>query len=90
MMPFLRALSVSGSTINLSQFKEGMVSLVAPNIRLDNAKQLGWNRLLVIKENGGFSGRVTTMTSNSSGAIAVDSIGSIVPTDTFLPAPPGL
>jgi hypothetical protein len=89
MMPFLRALSVSGSTINLSQFKEGMVSLVAQTYAWTTPNNLAGTDLLVIKENGGFSGRVTTMTSNSSGAIAVDSIGSIVPTDTFLPAPPG-
>jgi hypothetical protein len=89
MMPFLRAQSVSGSDIALSQFKEGMVSLVPQSYAWTSPNNLDGCDLLVITESGGFSGRVTTITANSSGSISVDTIGSIVATDTFLPAPPG-
>lgn len=88
-MPFLRANSVAGSVIQLSQFKEGMVSLVPQTYAWTSANNLAGSDLLVITENGGFSGRVTSITANTTGSITVSSIGSVVATDTFLPAPPG-
>lgn len=89
MMPFLRAQSVSGSNIALSQFKEGMTSLVPQSYAWTSPNNLDGCDLLVITENGGFSGRVTTITANSASSISVATIGSITQTDTFLPAPPG-
>ena len=88
-MPFLRANSVASSTITLSQFKEGMVSLVPQTYAWTSTNNLAGCDLLVITENGGFSGRVTTITANTAGTISVGTIGSIVATDTFLPSPPG-
>jgi hypothetical protein len=88
-MPFLRANSVASSTITLSQFKEGMVSLVPQTYAWTSANNLAGCDLLVITENTSFSGRVTSITANTSGTISVSTIGSIVATDTFLPSPPG-
>lgn len=88
-MPFLRANSVASSTITLSQFKEGMVALVPQTYAWSSTNNLAGCDLLVITENGGFSGRVTPITANTAGTVSVTTIGSIVATDTFLPSPPG-
>jgi hypothetical protein len=88
-MPFLRANSVAGSTITLSQFKEGMVALVPQTYAWSGTNNLAGCDLLVITENGGFSGRVTPITANTNGTVSVTTVGSIVATDTFLPSPPG-
>jgi hypothetical protein len=88
-MPFLRANSVASSTITLSQFKEGMVALVPQTYAWTSTNNLVGCDLLVITENGGFSGRVTPITANTTGTVSVTTIGSIVATDTFLPSPPG-
>lgn len=88
-MPFLRAQSVTGSDIALSEFKEGMTALNPQSYAWTSANNLAGVDLLVITENAGFSGRVTTITANSASSITVDSVGSIIATDTFLPAPPG-
>jgi hypothetical protein len=89
MMPFLRAFSVAGSTINLAQFKEGMVANVAQTYAWTSTNNLAGTDLLVISEGGGFSGRVTNITANTSGSVSVGSLGAITTGSTFLPAPPG-
>jgi hypothetical protein len=88
-MPFLRAGVVSGSSIGLIKAGEGQVSDVTQTYAWSTTNNLAGTDLLVITENGGFSGRVTSITANSASSITVDTIGSIADHDTFLPAPPG-
>lgn len=89
LMPFLRAYTVAGSGVNLSEFKEGMSALAPQTYSWTATNNLANTDILVITENAGFSGRVTSITANTAGSITLSSIGSIAAGDTFLPAPPG-
>lgn len=87
--PFLRAGVVAGSSIGLIKGGEGLTSDVTQTYAWTTTNNLAGTDLLVITEGGGFSGRVTTITANSTSSITVSSIGSIANHDTFLPAPVG-
>jgi len=88
-MPFLRAGVVSGSNIPLSRAGEGIYVTSTQTYAWSATNNLAGTDLLVISENGGFSGRVTTVTANSTSQITADTIGSITEGDYLLPAPPG-
>jgi hypothetical protein len=87
--PFLRAGVVAGSNIGLIKGGEGQTSDVTQSYSWTSPNNLAGTDLLVITENGGFSGRVTTVTANSTSSITVSTIGSIANHDTFLLAPIG-
>ena len=88
-MPFLRAGVVSGSNIPLSRAGEGIYVTSTQTYAWTATNNLAGTDLLVISENGGFSGRVTTITANSTSQITASTIGSITEGDYLLPAPPG-
>ena len=88
-MPFLRAGVVSGSNIPLSRSGEGIYITSTQTYAWTSTNNLAGTDLLVISENGGFSGRVTTVTANSTSQITAATIGSITEGDYLLPAPPG-
>jgi hypothetical protein len=88
-MPFLRAGVVSGSNIPLSRAGEGIYITSTQTYAWTSTNNLAGTDLLVISENGGFSGRVTTITANSTSQITAATIGSITEGDYLLPAPPG-
>ena len=88
-MPFLRAGVVSGSNIPLSRAGEGIYVTSTQTYAWTATNNLAGTDLLAIAENGGFSGRVTTITANSTSSITVSTIGSITEGDYMLPAPPG-
>ena len=88
-MPFLRAGVVSGSNIPLSRAGEGIYVTASQSYAWTSTNNLAGTDLLVISENGGFSGRVTTVTANSTSQITATTIGSITEGDYLLPAPPG-
>lgn len=88
-MPFLRAGVVSGSNIPLSFAGEGIYITSTQTYAWTSTNNLANTDILVISENGGFSGRVATITANSTSQITVNTIGSITEGDYLLPAPPG-
>lgn len=88
-MPYLRAGVVSGSNIPLSRAGEGIYITSTQTYAWSATNNLANTDILVISENGGFSGRVTTVAANTVSQITVDTIGAITEGDYLLPAPPG-
>ena len=87
-MPFLRAGTVSGSNVPLIKAGEGIHALTAQTYAWSAANNLAGTDCLVISEGGNFSGRLTTITANSSSQITLASVGSVAAYDFLLPAPP--
>lgn len=88
-MPFLRAGTVSGANVPLIKAGERVHALTAQSYAWGASNNMAGTECLVISENGGFSGRVTTITANSASQITVADAGSLAAYDFLLPAPPG-
>jgi hypothetical protein len=88
-MPFLRAGTVSGSNVPLIKAGESVHALTAQTYAWSSTNNLASTDCLIISEGGVFSGRVTTITANSSGQVTLAAVGSVAAYDFLLPAPPG-
>jgi hypothetical protein len=88
-MPFLRVSSVAGSIVSLNKAGEGVHSVSAQTYAWNAADNLFGTECLVISENGGWSGRITTITANGPGYVALADVGALAFGDFLLPAPPG-
>jgi hypothetical protein len=89
-MPFLRLAAPSGSTANIIKGGERVHDLVTTaSHSWASTNNLAGTECLVISEGAGFSGRVTTITANTSTSVTLATIGSIAAGDYILPAPPG-
>lgn len=89
-MPFLRLAAPSGSTANIIKGGESVHDLVTTaSHSWASTNNLAGTECLVISEGAGFSGRVTTITANTSTSVTLATIGSIAAGDYILPAPPG-
>lgn len=93
-MPFLRAGTVSGSNVPLIKAGERIHALTAQTYAWGATDNLAGTECLVITETidsraNSFSGRVTTITANTTGQVTLASIGSVAAYDFLLPAPPG-
>lgn len=88
-MPFLRAGTVSGSTVPLIKAGEGVHALTAQTYAWSAANNLNGVECLAITEGGMFSGRVTTITANTAGQVTLGTVGGVAANDFLLPAPPG-
>jgi hypothetical protein len=89
LMPFLRAGTVAGSVVPLVDAGEGQTAPASTTYAWTATNNLAGTECLVISENTGWSGRVTTITANSASSITLSAIGSITASDFLLPAPPG-
>jgi hypothetical protein len=87
-MPFLRAGTVTGSNVQLVAAGEGQSAPAEKSYAWTASNNLAGTDLLVISENGAYSGRVTQVTANSASQITLADIGTVATGDTFLPAPP--
>lgn len=90
-MPFLRVGSVLGSVITLNSTQENVTTVVAQDYTwtvnaLANVEALIINETISGRINS-FSGRETTVTANTAGAITLDTIGSVDFGDWILLAP---
>ena len=88
-MPFLRVGKILDDRLILMPAGEGSPSTnVTAFYDWSSTDILAGNDILVVSENGNFSGRVTTITSNDQGSITLSKIDGISPGDFLLPAPP--
>ena len=88
-MPFLRVGSVAGSVVTLNKAGEGIHTVQAQTYAWLSGNNLAGVKCLVISEGGGWSGRITTITANTSTTVTLNAIGSLGFGDYLLPAPPG-
>lgn len=89
LMPYLRAQAVAGSVITLGEAGEGKHTPFTATTYAWAADSLDGVDCLVICENGEWSGRVTTITANTTGSVTLADASGIVAGDFLLPAPPG-
>lgn len=89
LMPFLRAGTVAGSVVPLVDAGEGETAPASTTYAWTASNNLANTECLVISENSGWSGRVTTITANSGSSVTLAAIGSVTAGDFLLPAPPG-
>jgi hypothetical protein len=87
-MPFLRVASVAGSVVSLNKAGEGIHAVAAQTYAWNAVDNLAGTECLVISENGAWSGRVTTITGNGAGYVALADVGALAFGDFLLPAPP--
>lgn len=87
-MPFLRVASVAGNIVTLNRAGEAIHTVSAQTYAWTAANNLVGVECLIISEGGGWSGRTTTITANTSGTITLASVGSLAFGDFLLPAPP--
>jgi len=90
LMPFIRVGSVAGSVCTLNYGGENSHT-ITPATYTWGANSLAGVECLVINEgsNNRFSGRVTTITANTTTTVTLNAIGSVGAYDYLLPAPPG-
>lgn len=88
-MPFLRVASVAGNVVSLNRGGEMVHSVIAQTHAWKSADNLASVDCLVISENGGYSGRLATITANDAGSITMSDVGLLTFGDYLLPAPPG-
>lgn len=88
-MPFLRVGSVAGSVVTLNKAGEGISTVQAKTYSWSATNNLAGVKCLVIGENGNWSGRVATITANTTTTVTLDVIGALAFGDFLLPAPPG-
>jgi len=93
-MPCLRAGSVSGSQVTLCSAAEGVHTNTATTYAWTSTNNLDGVDCLIINESvdgraNAFSGRVTTITANTTTTVTLDDIGVVGTLDWLLPAPPG-
>lgn len=90
LMPFIRVGSVVGSVCTLNYGGENSHT-ITPATYTWGANSLAGVECLVINEGSDnrFSGRVTTITANTTTTVTLNAIGSVGAYDYLLPAPPG-
>jgi hypothetical protein len=88
-MPYLRAGTVAGNNVPLIKAGEAIHALTSTTYSWSSADNLAGTECLVISENGFWSGRVTTITANSTSQVTLASAGTLAAYDFLLPAPPG-
>lgn len=90
LMPFIRVGSVAGSVCTLNYGGENSHT-ITPATYTWGANSLADVECLVINEGSDnrFSGRVTTITANTTTTVTLNGIGSVGAYDYLLPAPPG-
>lgn len=84
-MPFFRIDQVVGSTVSFSTLGASTPAPLSYNLTPNQLQNL---EALVIKENANFSGRVTSVSSNTADTVTLANIGTMTSGDTFLVAPP--
>lgn len=92
-MPYIRARTVSGSDVTFNKAGEGVHSAIAQTYAWA-VDALAGTECLVISETvdsraNAFSGRVTSITANTTGQMTLASVGAVAAYDWLLPAPPG-
>jgi hypothetical protein len=89
LMPFIRVGSVSGSVCTLNYGGENSHT-ITPISYSWGVNSLADVECLVINEGSDnrFSGRVTTITANTTTTVTLDTVGSVDAYDYLLPAPP--
>jgi hypothetical protein len=90
LMPFIRVGSVAGSVCTLNYGGENSHT-ISPATYTWGVNSLVGVDCLVINEGTGnrFSGRVTTISANTTTTVTLNTIGSVGAYDYLLPAPPG-
>jgi hypothetical protein len=88
-MPYLRVMSVVGNVVNLNKGGEGIHTAQAQSYAWSAANNLAGTECLIISEGGGWSGRVATITANTTTSVTLNNVGSLAFGDYLLPAPPG-
>jgi hypothetical protein len=87
-VPFFRAFSVVGNEITLGEGKETTgENHIASAYDMAIDVMVG-SEVLIIQENGIWSGRTTSVTANTSSTITVADASGVQPGDFFLVAPP--
>jgi hypothetical protein len=87
-LPFFRAFSVTGNEITLGEGKETTgEDHVQTSYDMAIDVMVGADAL-IIQENGKWSGRTTTVTSNTAGSITLSDASGVSPGDFVLVAPP--
>ena len=89
LMPFLRVAGMQGATALLACAGEGVHDNAPTSYAWTSADNLAGAECLVLREAGGYSGRMTTLTGNQAGAVTLADPGSLTTGDWLLPAPPG-
>lgn len=92
-MPFLRVKSIAGSAITLNDAGENQRSLNTKTYQFTTNNLAGVD-CLVINETlnsraNAFSGRIASVTANTTTTVTLDDVGTMNEYDYFLPAPPG-
>lgn len=87
--PFLRVGSVAGSVVNLVDAGEGQPSPSAKSYTWSSSINTEGVDVLVISENGGYSGRIARATAASGSTITSDNVGTLAAHDMLLLAPAG-
>lgn len=87
--PYFRCGTPSGSVIPFVEAGERKPSPVASPYAFIANNNMAGAEILVIRESGGWRGRVTTVTANTNDNITLDAVGSIASGDWLLPAPSG-
>lgn len=90
LMPFIRVGSVAGSVCTLNYGGENSHTITPITYTWSNNELTGVD-CLVINEGSEnrFSGRVTTISANTTTTVTLNTIGSVGAYDYLLPAPPG-
>jgi len=90
LMPFLRASNPIGTVVPLTNAGEGMHDLSQRTAYSWKSKNnLAGTKILIISENGRYSGNISNITRNDATSITLKSAGNIKEGDFLLPAPPG-
>lgn len=89
-MPFLRLAAPSGLVCNIIAGGENVTNLSATASHSWTAtNNLAGAEVLIISENGAFSGKTTTVTANTSTSVTLANVHSLAAGDFILIAPPG-
>lgn len=89
-MPFLRLAVPSGLVCNIIAGGENVTNLTATASHSWTANNnLAGAEVLIISENGAFSGKTTTITANTSTSVTLASVYGLAAGDFILVAPPG-
>lgn len=89
-MPFLRLAAPSGLVCNIIAGGENVTNLTATaSHSWTSTNNLAGAEVLIISENGAFSGKTTTVTANTSTSITLANVHGLAAGDFILVAPPG-
>jgi hypothetical protein len=94
LMPFLRVGSIASDVVTLNAAGEGVHTTSAATYSWSSTDNLAGTDCLIINETinsraNSFSGRVTTITANTSTTVTLSDEGTVAALDFLLPAPPG-